>query len=185
MNFLKYSFITLFTVLLIVGVIYVVASTGIKSQPGYAKFDLPSRPPSFSGIALNVGPLGVKPLQWVVKQIVNDLDAETEAPERILLGTLQEVQGVQLKVYQVRDNRELYDQAVTATIESLKQDAWQTVLVVREDYERIVVMQSERADVISGITLMVTTPEEAVFVNLLGEFNAEEIASYAGRVKAL
>ncbi len=181
MNFLKYSFITLFAVLLIVGVIYAVASTGIKSQSGYAKFDLPSRPPSFSGIALNVGPLGVKPLQWVIKQIENDLDAETEAPERILLGTLQEVQGVQLRVYQVRDNRELYDQAVSATIESLNQDAWQTVLIVREDDERIVVMQSESEDVISGITIMVTSPEQAAFINLLGEFNAEQIASYAER----
>ncbi|MDG1904738.1 MAG: DUF4252 domain-containing protein [Arenicella sp.] len=179
MNFLKYTFVALLTLLFIGVTGLVVASTGIKSQPGYANLTLPSWSARNTIVAVNVGPIGFKPVQWLVQRIVEHSDKDLEVAERVLLGTIHDVQGLQLRIYNVNDDREVYDQAIKDSTERLKRDAWQTVVGVREDDQRIVVMQYEEAGVISGVTVLASTPDNAIFVNLLGEFDPEEIARYA------
>ena len=179
MQFLKYIFVTLLALLFIGVTGYVVASSGIKSQSGYANLTLPGWSARSTIVAVNVGPIGFKPVQWLVQQIVEHSDTDLDVAEKVLLGTIHDVQGLQLRIYNVDGDREVYDQAIKDSTERLKQQLWQTVVGVREDDQRIVVMQYEEEGIISGLTVLVSTPDNAVFVNLLGEFDPEEIARYA------
>ena len=179
MNFLKYSLITLLTLILIGSAGYLFAASGMQSKPGYANLTLPSWSSTNTTIALNLGPRGLKPVRWAINRVVAASDQELEVSERVLLSVLQDLQGVQLRVYEVENNRQVFEQAIDDSMVSLRQDDWQTLLTAREDNKRIVVMQSGDDGLISGLAVLVSTPEEAVFLNLVGHIDPESIATIA------
>jgi hypothetical protein len=178
-KFLKYSFITLLTLALLGSAAYLLAAGGMQSKPGYAKLILPSWLSTNTTLALNLGPRGLKPVKWIVNRTVNTSEQELELPERILMNVLQDLQGVQLRIYEVENNRQVFEQAIDASMASLKLNDWQTLLSVREDDKHVVVMQAESEDLISGLSVLVSTPENAVFMNLMGQLNPESIALIA------
>ena len=179
MKLLKIGFITVLTLVLIGGAGYLLAATGMQSKPGYAKLSLPSWFSTNTALALNIGPRGLKPVRWMVNRVVDASDNELEISERLLLAVLQDLQGVQLHVYEVENNRQVFDQAIDDSLVSLKQQDWQTLLSVREDEKRIVVMQAGDEGLISGLSVLASTPENAVFINLMGQLNPESIAAIA------
>jgi hypothetical protein len=158
---------------------YLLASSGMQSKPGYAKLTLPSWLSTNTIVALNLGPTGLKPVRWMIQRVADGSHKELELPERILLGVLQDLEGVQIRVYEVEKNRQVFEQAIDDSIASLKQDDWQTVISVREDEQHIVVMQSGDEGMISGFSVLVSTPENAVFMNLVGQLDPESIALIA------
>lgn len=182
MKFLKYSFITLTALLLIGSAGYLLAASGMQSKPGYAKLTLPSWLSTNTTVALNLGPRGLKPVRWVINRVVEASDEELELSERLILSALQDLQGVQLRIYEVENNRQVFERAIDDSIVSLKQEDWQTLLKVREDDKRIVVMQAGNEDLISGFSVLASTPENAVFINLVGQLNPESIAKIAERL---
>ena len=95
------------------------------------------------------------------------------------MSMLQDLQGIQLRVYEVDNNRQLFEQAIDESVQTLKQEDWQTLLKVREDDKHVVVMQSGTEELISGLSVLASTPENAVFINLIGEINPESIAIIA------
>ena len=179
MNFLKYSFITLLTLVLIGSAGYLLASSGIESKPGYVKLTMPSWFLTDTKLALNLGPKGLQPVRWIVKRIVNGSDDELELTERLLLSVIQDLQGVQLRIYEIENNRPVFEQAINDSVTTLEQAQWQTILKVREDNKRVIVMQSENAGIISGLSVLASTPENAVFINLVGQLNPDSIALIA------
>jgi hypothetical protein len=158
---------------------YLLASSGMKSKPGYVKLTLPSWFLTDTKVALNLGPSGLKPVRWMINRFADPSDQTLELPERILLSVLQDLQGVQLRIYEVDNNRQVFDQAIDDSIVSLSQANWQTLLKVREDNKRIVVMQSADKGLISGLSVLVSTPENAVFMNLVGQIDPDSIATIA------
>ena len=69
--------------------------------------------------------------------------------------------------------------AIDETLVTLKRDGWQTLITVREEDKRIIVMQSVDKDTINGFSVLITTPENAVFANLMGQLKPESIALLA------
>ena len=179
MNFLKYTLITLFTIILIGSAGYLLASSGIESKPGYVKLTMPSWFMTDTKVALNLGPKGLKPLRWMIDKALNSSEGELELEEQLLLSVLQDLQGIQLRVYEVDNNRQLFEQAIDESVQTLKQEDWQTLLKVREHDKHVVVMQSGTEKLISGLSVLASTPENAVFINLIGEINPESIAIIA------
>ena len=118
-------------------------------------------------------------MRWMVNRIIDASDEELELSERLLLSVLQDLQGVQLRVYEVENNRQVFEQAIDDSIATLRQDDWQTLLKVREDDKRVVVMQSGDEGLISGLSVLASTPENAVFINLVGQLDPESIALIA------
>jgi hypothetical protein len=178
-NFLKYSFITLVTLLLVGSAGYLLAARGMQSKPGYAELTLPSWLSTNTIVAMNLGPTGLKPVRWMIKRVVDGSHKKLELPERVLLGVLQDLEGVQIRVYEVENNRQVFEQAIDASIVSLKRENWQIVLKVREDEQHIVVMQAGDEGMISGYSVLVSTPENAVFMNLVGQLDPASIALIA------
>lgn len=178
MKFFKYLFIAVITLGLIGGAGYLLASSGIKSNPGYVKLVLPSHSSASAQVAVDLGPNGVRPLRWFIQRVVDDAEY-LELSQRVLLGVLEDLQGVQLRVYEVQGNRPVFDQAINESVARLTQQGWETLIKVQEDNERVVMMQSLDQEQIAGLSLLVSTPENAVFTNLMGPFSPEALAAIA------
>ena len=155
---------------------YLLAAGGMQSKHGYAKLILPSWLSTNTTLALNLGPRGLTPVKWIVNRTVDASEHELELPERILINVFQDLQGVQLRIYEVENNRQVFEQAIDASMASLKLKDWQTLLSIREDDKHIVAMQAEKDGLISGLSVLISTPENAVFMNLMGQFYPESLA---------
>ncbi len=182
MKFLKYSLISLATLVLIGSAGYLFAASGIQSKPGYADLTMPGWMSTDTAIAVKLGPMGLKPVRWMVDRVANKPGREFDMSKQVLLSVLDDLEGVQLRIYEVEDNRQVFDQAIDDSIVTLKQDNWQTLISVQEDDDRLVVMQAGDDDLIEGLSVLASTPENAVFINLVGQISPESIAAIADRL---
>jgi hypothetical protein len=170
--------------MLLGGAGYLIASSGMQSKPGYTKLDLPSWSSTNTTVALNLGPNGLKPVRWMIKRLINSSDRQLDLPEQLILTVILDLQGLQLRIYEVEDNRPVFDQAIDDAIATLEQGNWQTLLRVREEQNRIVVMQEGDDDMISGLSVLASTSENAFFINLVGQLTPESIAIIAESISA-
>jgi hypothetical protein len=154
---------------------YLVVSTGAQSKPGYAKIDLPSWFSTKTSVALNLGPKGLKPVRWAIKHLIANSDHELNLSEQLILTVVLDLQGLQLRLYEVEDNRPVFDKAIDEAITTLKQGDWQTLLSLREDDKRVVVMHVGDEELISGVSVLGSTPESAFFINLVGRLTPESM----------
>ena len=176
MSILRICLIAFVTILLVGTAGYLYASGGVKSKPGYAKLITPKGKSVDTILSLNIGPGGVGPVRWLVEQIADESEEEHEVPERVLVSLLHELQGVQLRIYEVHNNRQIFDDAIADSVTALKAKSWETMLSVREDDDHIVAMQYGDDVQIAGLSIMASTPDKAVFLNLIGPFSPESIA---------
>ncbi len=177
MKALKIVFIVFATLILIGGAGYLYASSGIASKAGYADISSPIIDSQNALLSVKVGPGGVQPLRWVFEQVAEGTEHGDRVPEQMLKTALQELQGIQLRVYDSRGNRDVFDGAIAETVASLKQKNWETLMTVRDDEEKIVVLQYANQNQIAGLSIMASTPEKALFLNLIGPFDVEAIAA--------
>jgi len=126
----------------------------------------------------------LKPLQWTVTRLVRASGHDLELSERLIVSVLQDLQGVQIRLYEVEKNRSVFDQAIDDSVITLKKANWQTLLSARDGDKRIVVMQAGDNELISGMSILVSTPENAAFVNLVGELTPESIEIIAKSLAA-
>lgn len=175
MKFLKGFLIVVAALLFIGGAGYLYASSGVKSKPGYAQLVFPSGSSVNALVSVKLGPGGVGPARWVAEKIVANSGHKLDTQARIFTDVLNELNGVQLRVYEVDDNRQAFDSAIAESVAALKAQDWQTVVKVYEDNERVVVMHNGNNTQINGVSVMVSTPENAVFINLIGPFDAQAI----------
>ena len=108
MNFLKYTLITLLSIVLLAGAGYLLASSGVEKNPGYAKLTLPSRMSADTVLSLDLGPGGVKPLTWIIERALAASNKTLEMPERVLMGVLPSLQGLQLRIYETDGNQDVF-----------------------------------------------------------------------------
>ncbi len=181
MKVLKIVLIVIGSLVVIGGAGYLYASSGIKAKPGYADIPATGVDSQNALVALNVGPGGVKPLRWLFKQVAETSDHVEQVPERMLMNALQGLQGVQIRLYDSSGKRQIFDGAISETVAQLKNKNWQTLMTVRDDEEHIVVMQYGDEKTIAGLSIMASTPEKALFLNLIGPFDVDAIAAVASR----
>lgn len=173
------------SIILIGGAGYLYASSGVKSKPGYVELVSPG---SLKGesvnvlFAMNLGPKGMTPVRWVVEKMASQADRVLETSEQVLLSLLREIQGVQLRVYEVRNNRKVFDNAINDSAAALKEKNWHPLIKVNDDEEHVVIMQFGDEKEITALSVMVSTPENAVFLNLIGPFNPQEIAATVSQI---
>ena len=185
MNFLKFLFIGLLVLVLVSAAGCVFASGGIKSKPGYAKLTSPNVLLNDTTLALDFGPRSIKSARWIIERFVNATDNESEVPIQLLLSVLNDIQGLQLRIYEVENNQAVIEQAIDESVARLNADEWQTLVKVREEDQRVVIMQSGTEELITGLAVLVSTPEDAVFINLVGPLKPESIAMIAENINSL
>ena len=175
MKFIRASFAVLFAIVLIAATGIIVATAGIQSQTGYADMDLPAWYNSDTKIILNIGPIGLKPVRWVIKRGLESSDRPLDTSEQVLLKVLDDVQGMQLRVYGVDRDRARYERSIENSMTALKAQQWHTLVSVREDDDQALVMHYEEDGVITGLAILALTTDNAAFINLVGEFDPAEI----------
>ena len=176
MKALKISLIVTASLLIVFAAGYLYASSGLTSKPGYAKLALPEGPSVNGLFSINIGPSGVKPVRWLVGLVADDFHQVDHLPKRLIDDTLQDLQGIQLRVYEVGGNRHVFDEAIADTLVHLKEKNWQTLASIREDDVKIAVLQYGHDHKIEGLSVMASTPDRALFLNLIGPFDANAIA---------
>lgn len=179
MKILKIILIMVVSLVLIGAAGYLYASSSMKSKPGYAKLNTPS---ANALLSINVGRGGLGPVRWLLQQATENFEHGNRMPKRLLKTVLQDLQGVQLRVYEVGSNRQAFDNAITDTVTALKLKSWQTLMTVRDGDEQVVVLQYGDNNKIEGLSIMVSTPENAVFLNLIGPFDPSEIVETANQM---
>lgn len=182
MKALKIGLIVVTSLMLVVGAGYLYASNGIKSKPGYVKLATLKGESVSALLSVNLGPGGVKPVRWLLEQFVYDSDHGYEVEERVFNSVLQELQGVQLRVYDVGTNRPVFDRAIADSVVSLKEKSWQTLATVRQDDVKIAVLKYGDGEQIVGLSIMASTPDKALFLNLIGPFDTAVIAEAANQM---
>lgn len=154
-------------------------STALQSQPGYADLSLPDSLQTSSTFSLTLGPTGLIPVRWIIGRAVENSDETGEEANRLTRAVLQAVKGVHVRVYEVDNNGELFDTAINESVSMLKQAGWQTLVTVKEADERVVIMQAGEDELIVGLSVLVVNPEEAVFVNIVGELKPDDVVMLA------
>jgi hypothetical protein len=176
MNILRVSLTIVATLVLVSGAGYLYASVGVKSKPGYAKLVKPKGTTVDTVLSLNIGPGGVRSVRWLLDMIVDESDNEHDMPMRIVRSLLEELQGVQVRIYEIDGNRRAFDVAITESVVALKKKSWESMVVINEGEDRIVAMQFGDETQISGLTVMARSADNAVFINLVGPFEPDSIA---------
>ena len=97
--------------------------------------------------------------------------AENPAAADLLAG----IEGVRVRVYHKLDNVDEVSSYLTTVASRLERDDWQQVVSV-EDEARVRVFIRGNEETITGITAMVVGEAEAVFINVAGSINAEQLA---------
>ena len=179
MKILQTLFIIVLTVALLLGAGYLYASGGINAKPGYVKLDLPSYREASPIVSVKLGPGGIKPARWLMEQVIDGSDHNMDVPEQVLRNVVNELNGIQLAVYEVDRNRETFEQAINSSVMKLKSEGWQTLIKVRERNEHVVIMQAGDETMIEGLSLLVSNPDNAVFINLIGPFDPKTISKIA------
>ena len=176
MNVLKYLLIYILALVLLLGAGYLYASSGIKSKPGFAQLYSPKGAGVDALVSVNLGPGGVGPIRWIFEQVAEQADHGSDEAEKIISSVLGELNGVQLRVYEVHGNQEFYDRAIDQAAAKLRSENWQVLVKVNEDEDHVLVMHTSSGDMIDGLAVLVSTPDNAVFVNLIGPFDPQSIA---------
>jgi hypothetical protein len=133
--------------------------TAPSHNPGYADLEPLGLRDTDRVMSLSIGPAL---LRFAAKHI----DDEPEIRQ-----LLRDLDGVRIRIYEIDGDPARVAGRVRGMSESLREDGWEPVLLVRENDEEshmLLRMQGER---ISGLTVLVSDASEAVVVNLMGEID--------------
>jgi hypothetical protein len=103
--------------------------------------------------------------------------ARGEDPE--LTGILEKLKAIEVRGYPLTPAQfDDIGQRTGSLARELEDRGWETVVRVREDEQRVNIFMMVEEDAIAGLVVMVLEPDDeegAVFVNIVGDINPEEI----------
>ena len=106
--------------------------------------------------------------------------AKSEEPE--VGEILAKLESIKVRVYDLNGDLDKAVGTLEQVASELKADNWDTLVTVNnnEDNQKVRVLSKSTNEVIDGVVVMVVSPEddagEAVFINIVGEINPDEIA---------
>ena len=104
--------------------------------------------------------------------LVSSLSAEEDPDAAALLKRLN---GVRVNVYEtsgIADGAVDYVKNISADLGNL---GWESVVTVNSDEEQVRIFMKINGDMVEGITVMAVEDTEAVFVNVIGNINPDEL----------
>lgn len=105
--------------------------------------------------------------------------AKNEDPQAAAI--FSKLKGVRVSVYATGgDSAAALDQ-VSRVKESLSALQWSPVVQVNEEGEQVQIFMKMNGEVMDGLTLMAVDGKEAVFINVIGQLDPEELGQLMGR----
>lgn len=141
----------------------------LKDLPGYVNFGDLTATYGEPKITIN---LGGTMLNFV------GMMSSSESPETSEL--ISKLKGIRVQVYGTEDlgegaNLDAAISQFSKVKSSLKTGGWEPVVSVNQENERVLVYMKMDKGNMEGMTVMVVDPEEAVFVNIIGQLNPAEL----------
>jgi len=99
--------------------------------------------------------------------------SNSESPETSEM--ISKLKGIRVQIYSLDENVEAARDQFGKTKSSLKSSGWEPIVQVNEDDEQVLVYMKMEDGNMEGMTVMVVDDEEAVFVNVIGQLNPEEL----------
>lgn len=100
--------------------------------------------------------------------------AHNEEPEAAAI--FSKLKGVRVSVYATDGNASAALSQVATVKSKLSGGNWQPVVQVNEDDEQVQIFMNFEGDVMNGLTLMAVDSEEAVFINVIGQLDPDELS---------
>jgi hypothetical protein len=143
--------------------------TASSFNAGYADFERPRDSGLQRDTALSLGPLALR----LAARFMDD-EPETQR-------LLRELDGVRVEVYRVTaaTDRNAIAATLSANAAQLVDEDWQQIVRVNEDGSLVHILTRSHKERIRGLALLVMDGEELVFVNLMGDFAAEDLQTIA------
>ena len=92
---------------------------------------------------------------------------------------LANVEGIRVRVFSSLEDAALVLQSIDEVSTRLTQQGWQQVVRVQEEeHGDIRVLMQASGETVTGLTAMIVSDNEAIFVNLVGSLNPEQFAQF-------
>jgi len=135
--------------------------TAPRSNEGYADLDSLGVFDTDRTMALSIGPTLIRIAAWAV---------DDDEPE--IAAMLRDLDGVRIRIYEIDGNPQRVADRIMNMSKHLREDGWQSVVLVQEENEQTHMLIRARGDRISGLTLISSDgEEEAVIINLMGHLD--------------
>ena len=99
--------------------------------------------------------------------------SNSESPETSEM--ISKLKGIRVQIYSLDENVDAARDQFGKTKSALKSSGWEPIVQVNEDDEQVLVYMKMEDGNMEGMTVMVVDDEEAVFVNVIGQLNPEEL----------
>lgn len=109
--------------------------------------------------------------------------ADNGDPE--LANVLSKLESIKVRVYSLNGELDEANSTIDRVSRELRDNKWETLVTVNdnEENQKVRVFSKSTGDVIDGVVVMVVSPEkeggEAVFINIVGEIDPEQIGKVA------
>lgn len=136
----------------------------LKDYPGYVDFGTLGEIFGEPTVQISVGEslLG----------LVGSLSAKEDPEAAELFNRLN---GVRVSVFENTEVPEEGIEFVKDVSSQLSKHGWESVVTVNDGSEQVRIFMKINGDTVEGITVMAVEPTEAVFVNVIGNLNPEEL----------
>lgn len=105
--------------------------------------------------------------------------AKNEDPQAAAI--FSKLKGVRVSVYATGGDAAAALDQVSRVKETLSALQWSPVVQVNEEGEQVQIYMKMAGEVMDGLTLMAVDSEEAVFINVIGQLDPEELSQLMGR----
>lgn len=105
--------------------------------------------------------------------------AKNEDPQAAAI--FSKLKGVRVSVYATGGDAAAALDQVSRVKETLTTLQWSPVVQVNEEGEQVQIFMKMNGEVMDGLTLMAVDGKEAVFINVIGQLDPEELGQLMGR----
>jgi HSP20 family molecular chaperone IbpA len=141
----------------------------LKDLPGYVDFGNLAATYGEPKITINLG-----------GSMLNFVSAMTKSDDPETSQMISKLKGIRVQVFSTENiegaaNLDSTMNKFQSVSKSLKSSGWEPIVQINEDDERVLVYMKMQSGNMEGMTVMVVDNEEAVFVNVIGQLNPDEL----------
>ena len=141
----------------------------LSDRPGYV---------DFSTLATDYGePRVMVDLGSSLLQLVSAMSHE----DPVAKEALSNLDSVRIHVYRTDGELAPAQERIDHVNKILSADAWEKIVRVREPGEQVDIYVKHSEERVHGVTVMALDGEEAVFINILGSIDPEQLATVVGK----
>ena len=136
----------------------------LASKAGYLDFSVLAADYGEPRVSINLG----SSLLRLVSVMQHD-DPVAEA-------ALRNLESIRVNVYDTHGDSMAAEDRMAIASKALAAASWEQIVRVREPEKRVDIYVKHDDEVVNGVAVMSVDDEEAVFINILGEINPEELS---------